>query len=234
MTYFALIPAAGQGSRIGGTLPKQYLPLVGHAMLWHTIKNLYRHPAIQTVFIVLSPEDESYTQQDWSSFEQKLAPLYCGGATRHQSVLNGLIAASDMMNPDDWVLVHDAARPCLQQNDLNNLMQQCDQDPIGGLLATPVADTLKRTDTHSRIIKTEPRHELWQAQTPQMFRVGMLIEALRLSLKEGVTDEAQAIEKLGYQPKLVLSSRLNLKITYPEDLEMAAFILSAHDNEQTK
>ena len=152
---FGLIPAAGAGQRLGATIPKQYLPLAGHCMLWHSVQALLCEPSIDSVFVVLSPEDGWFRQQDWSAFGERLAPLYCGGATRRDSVHNGLMAASSVIDEDDWVLVHDAARPCLTQTDLLRLIAQvCAQagaqasdDASGGILALPVADTLKSAST---------------------------------------------------------------------------------------
>lgn len=225
-SYFALIPAAGSGSRMSAEVPKQYKLLAGQPMLWHTVKLFHDNPAIQTIFVVLSADDTEFVRQKWNEFGDRLAPLYCGGNTRRESVLNGLIAASNVINPDDWVLVHDAARPCLRHLELELLIKECKQEKIGGILAVPVADTVKRADGELRIAHTEPRAHLWQAQTPQMFRMGMLVEALRAQNAQNITDEAQAIELLGLKPKLILGSRSNIKVTYPEDLEIAEWILT--------
>jgi 2-C-methyl-D-erythritol 4-phosphate cytidylyltransferase len=154
-------------------------------------------------------------------------PLYCGGGTRRDSVLNGLVAISPAVNPDDWVLVHDAARPCLPDEMLDKLLTEVADVPVGGLLAVPVADTLKRAAAGSasgvRSEVTVPRAGLWQAQTPQMFRHGMLVDALRAAGSD-MTDEASAIEQLGLQPRLVESDSRNLKVTYPQDMELASLI----------
>ena len=220
--YFALVPAAGSGSRMGGKLPKQYLPLAGQPMIYHALATLCTCADISTVFVVLSPDDTQFHQYDWSDFGDKLQPLYCGGATRAESVVNGLMAAE--LEPDDWVLVHDAARPCLSQTQLARLIAELRDDKVGGILAVPVADTLKRANAAQRIAHTENREGLWQAQTPQMFRTGLLLQALATAPK--VTDEASAVEALGVYPKLVESETTNFKVTYPQDIKLAELLLT--------
>jgi 2-C-methyl-D-erythritol 4-phosphate cytidylyltransferase len=224
--YFALVPAAGSGSRLGSSTPKQYLPLAGRSVLHHTLSRLAAHPGIEQVFVVLAPGDTEFRNAQWDGFEHRITPLYCGGDTRAASVYNGLIAARDAVGGDDWVLVHDAARPCLGADALERLIREVGDDEAGGLLAVPVADTLKRADGDTRVEATERREGLWQAQTPQMFRYGFLVEALRRSGAATVTDEASAIERLGLKPRLVMGDVRNLKITYPQDLELAELILS--------
>jgi len=219
--YFALVPAAGSGSRMGGELPKQYLPLAGQPMIYHALATFCACAEICTVFVVLSPDDTQFHQYDWSDFGDKLQPLYCGGATRAESVMNGLMAAE--LEPDEWVLVHDAARPCLTQAQLAHLIAESCEDPVGGILAVPVADTLKRADAAQRVAHTENREGLWQAQTPQMFRTGLLLQALLAAPK--VTDEASAVEALGLHPKLVASETTNFKVTYPQDIKLAELLL---------
>jgi 2-C-methyl-D-erythritol 4-phosphate cytidylyltransferase len=223
--FFGLIPAAGAGERMGQARPKQYLELLGRPMLYHSVKALLADPRIATVFVVLAPEDHEFKRHSWGEFGERVAPLYCGGATRHDSVLNGLIAASSAVDPEDWVLVHDAARPCLGGQELQRLLDALAADEVGGILAVPVADTLKRADPAGRIRATEPRGDLWQAQTPQMFRHGLLLQAL--SRSGIVTDEAGAIEALGLKPKLVRGSTMNMKVTYAEDLQLAQAVLAA-------
>lgn len=228
MSYVALIPAAGAGARMMAGTPKQYLPLAGRTLLYHAIRCVARSP-VATVFVVLAPDDTLFAAQDWSEFEGRLAPLYCGGATRRESVQNGLVAAMAAVDPDDWVLVHDAARPCLPHADLARLIAEVKDDPVGGLLAVPVAETVKRVDKSvagaPRVAGTEDRELLWLAQTPQMFRAGLLGDALR-SAVGSVTDEASAVERLGLQPRLVAGSRRNLKVTYLDDLAIAESLLS--------
>lgn len=221
--YFAIVPAAGSGSRFGAEKPKQYLSLLGRPLIFHTLAALVACPEIERVWVVLSPDDPYWLQYDWSELGAKLETVRCGGETRAESVTNGLRAAAMVAADDDWVLVHDAARPCLSGEMLATLFVDLADDPVGGILAVPVADTLKRADAEQRVAATEPRDGLWQAQTPQMFRYGRLLEALKNCA--AVTDEAGAIEALGLQPKLVRGDTTNLKVTYPADLALAAMIL---------
>jgi 2-C-methyl-D-erythritol 4-phosphate cytidylyltransferase len=221
--YFGLIPAAGSGSRFGAATPKQYSPLAGKTMLHHAVASLLAEPRIEIVFVVLAPDDTVFRELDWSEFGERIAPLYCGGASRRDSVLNGLIAAAAAVEPNDWTLVHDAARPCLGRAELARLIEAGSRDEVGAILAVPVADTLKRADEDRRILATEPRDALWQAQTPQMFRHGLLLRALRGAPL--VTDEAAALEGLGYKPLLIEGSARNIKITFPSDVGIAEHIL---------
>ena len=227
MTLYALIPAAGAGTRLRGEISKQYLPLVGKPMLWHAVKSVCV-PQVESVFVVLAPGDAEFARHDWRAFEGRLEPLYCGGATRRDSVYNGLVAAMAAVDADDWLLVHDAARPCLPKTDLENLIRETGEDRVGGILALPVAETVKRAARDEagtqRISGTEDRSELWLAQTPQMFRFGLLMEALKKA-KDTVTDEAAAVEQMGLRPRLVTGSRDNLKVTFAEDLTIAEAIL---------
>ena len=228
---YALIPAAGSGSRMGAELPKQYLPLLGKPMIHHTLSIFCVHPAISRVFVILSPDDTGWQQYDFSALGDKVEVLHCGGATRAETVLNGLNAIADQTRADDWILVHDAARPCLTQSMLDSLLAELADDETGGLLAVPVADTLKREGKNGRVDHTEPRAGLWRAQTPQMFRYGLLRAALRASGTDAPTDEAQAVEFLGHAPRLVMGDGHNLKVTYPEDLVIAELLLK-NGNEQ--
>jgi 2-C-methyl-D-erythritol 4-phosphate cytidylyltransferase len=222
-SHFALLPAAGVGARMGAAHPKQYLDIHGRPMIWHAIRAFDRHPAIARVYVVISPEDAWWGGYDWSAFA-RLSVLRQGGATRAQSVLNGLHAMAAEVAPDDWILVHDAARPCLSQALLDKLFAHLDGDAVGGILAAPVADTLKREGEGGRISATVPREGLWGAQTPQMFPHALLTRAL-LHAGTQVTDEASAVEALGLAPRLVESDLSNLKVTYPQDLELAALLL---------
>lgn len=224
---FGLIPAAGSGARFGGELPKQYAQIHCRPLLWFAVGALLADARIESVFVVLAPGDAEFRRHDWSEFGDRVAPLYCGGATRADSVRNGLIAASDAIDLDDWVLVHDAARPCLRRADLARLIDTLSDDAVGGILAAPLADTLKRADAERRVSSTEPREGLWRAQTPQMFRLGTLLRALDAA--RDVTDEAAAIEALGLRPKLVPGSAANLKVTFPEDVAAAAALLACGD-----
>jgi 2-C-methyl-D-erythritol 4-phosphate cytidylyltransferase len=213
---------------MGAGLPKQYLPLTHRTVLHHALQPLVEAPFVSRVWVVLAATDELFHQYDWRAFGTRLVPLRCGGATRAASVLNGLNALKDDVEADDWVLVHDAARPCLGQVALDRLRTEVGNDAVGGLLALPVADTLKRADAAGRVVQTESRADLWAAQTPQMFRYRLLVEALALAgTAAGVTDEASAIERAGRHPKLVMGDGRNLKVTYPQDLALAELILRA-------
>lgn len=226
--FYALIPAAGSGSRMGGAVEKQYLDLNAVPMIAYAMMVLAREPRIERIFVVLSPTDRRWNNYAWQGWEERIEVLRCGGRTRAETVLNGLDAIAKVCAPDDWVLVHDAARPCLSDDMLAKLIDEVADDPVGGLLAVPVADTLKRASNDTtagvRAEATVPRAGLWQAQTPQMFRHGKLTEALRAAGSD-MTDEASAIEQLGLQPRLVESDSRNLKVTWPQDLELASLIL---------
>ena len=222
MATFALIPAAGSGTRLAAELPKQYVALAGHPMLWHAVRAVCV-PPVEKVFLVLAPHDTHFSSQDWTAFGGRLVPLYCGGPSRHESVYNGLVATRGAWEADDWILVHDAARPCLPAQCLERLLAEGAADEVGAILAVPVPDTVKRA-AHNRIVSTEDRSQLWLAQTPQMFRAGLLLRALA-GARGGVTDEASAVERMGLKPKVVAGSRENMKVTWPEDLAMAEALL---------
>ncbi len=208
---------------MGADCPKQYLSVHGRPLLWHALRAFERHPAIARVHVVLSADDAWWARFAWDEFG-KLTVLRCGGATRAESVRNGLAALGPSVSEQDWILVHDAARPCLTQILLSRLLDQLADDPVGGLLAVPVADTLKRAGTDGRVAATVDRAGLWAAQTPQMFRYGLLFEALR-RVGDDVTDEAGAVEAMGLKPRLIEGERRNLKVTFPADLELAARLL---------
>ena len=220
--HYALVPAAGGGSRMGADQPKQYLPLAGRPLIHHALVTLCAVPAIERVVVVLAPDDAHWARLAFES--PKLSVLRCGGETRADSVANGLRALRGELSSEDWVLVHDAARPCLTVDHVEKLIREIGNDEAGGILAVPVADTLKRAGPEARIAATVPREGLWQAQTPQMFRHGLLLKALEST--RGVTDEASAVEALGLKPKLVAADPGNLKVTYPFDLQLAGWILS--------
>lgn len=224
--YFGLVPAAGSGARMGQALPKQYLSIGARPLLWYALRRLCAHRALRCTFVVLHPEDQLFVRHDWSEFGDALVPLFCGGATRAESVTRALERMRAQLQADDWVLVHDAARPCLTTDLIDRLMTELAQDEAGGLLAIPVADTLKRNDGAGRVLRTEPRDQVWQAQTPQMFRFAPLLSALRAADPGSASDEASAMERLGHRPRLVMGSAANLKVTYPEDLALAELILA--------
>lgn len=189
-------------------------------MLWHALRAVCV-PPIEKVFVVLSPADERFASEDWSAFGERLEPLYCGGRSRRESVYNGLVAARNEWDAEDWMLVHDAARPCLPARDLAALLAE--DDEMGAILAVPVPDTVKR-GAEGRIVATEERAQLWLAQTPQKFRAGLLLQALQRA-GGAVTDEASAVEQMGLRPRLVAGSRDNIKVTFPEDLRLAESLL---------
>jgi 2-C-methyl-D-erythritol 4-phosphate cytidylyltransferase len=228
--FHVLIPAAGYGSRMLSDLPKQYMLLNGKPLIAYCLNTFTQNSRIDSINVVLSKEDG-----DWADCaitpSTKLHIHYCGGDTRATTVLNGLNALNNVAD-DDWVLVHDAARPGLTDALLNRLLDSLQDDAVGGLLAIPLADTLKRADKTDRVTRTEPRVDLWQAQTPQMFRYGLLKKALTQA-GGAPTDEAQAVEALGLQPKLVTGELRNLKVTYPQDLTLAAAILKADQEKGT-
>jgi 2-C-methyl-D-erythritol 4-phosphate cytidylyltransferase len=221
--HFALIPAAGVGSRLGAATPKQYLELAGKPMLLHAIDAFLRTPQVQEVFVVVAPDDPYIDAAIGKGDDPRLRILRCGGDSRRESVLNGLNAICEQTADVDWVLVHDAARPGLTPDLIQSLMSTLQEDPVGGLLALPVVDTLKRDDGNGRACETVPRSGLWSAQTPQMFRYGLLKSALAHA--DGVTDEAAAVESMGMQPRLVEGAHRNFKVTLPQDIELAEFFL---------
>lgn len=221
----ALIPAAGTGSRMGDGRPKQYLPLLGRPLLAWPIEALASHPRIDAIYVVLAQQDQWFDRFEWPVGGKRLRAERVGAETRAQSVARGLDAIAPEVGAEDWVLVHDAARPCLSTALLDRLISSVIDDAVGGLLATRVADTLKRGDADSRAVATELRDGLWQAQTPQMFRRALLQRALAAVDPRIATDEARAVEQLGMKPLLVESSAENIKVTVPEDLKLAEAIL---------
>ncbi len=211
---------------MGSEIPKQYLSLLGQPMIAHTLRVFVDAPEIDRAYVVLSPGDEWWRGYDWSGFSPKLTPLFVGGRTRAESVGNGLQVLAAELAADDWVLVHDAARPCLTHALLLRMLETLQDDAVGGLLAVPVADTLKLGDASNKVVRTQSRDFLWQAQTPQMFRFALLHRALTAA-GGAPTDEAQAVEAQGLAPRLVPSDNRNFKVTYPDDLELAALVLAA-------
>lgn len=221
MIAWAVIPAAGSGRRMGGNRPKQYLPLAGKTVIEHVLDRFLAHPAIRGIVVALAEGDP---------WHQRIArdgavPVITvtGGAERHLSVLNALHRLHGVAKPEDWVLVHDAARPCLRAADIDRLIDELRDHPVGGLLGLPVADTLKRVDHAQDVIATLSRENLWHASTPQMFRLGELTAAIERAVREQVvvTDEAAAIERTARMPRMVIGSPDNIKITRPADLALA-------------
>lgn len=225
--YFALIPAAGVGARMGATSPKQYLPIAGKPMLLQVLETFVASPLIAHCFVVVGADD-GYIDELLASAPQlhgrvTVTVLRIGGATRHMSVLNGLQAMREQVQDHDRVLVHDAARPGLTIELIARLIDAVGEDEVGGLLAMPVVDTLKRATTDQRVQETVSRSSLWAAQTPQLFPYALLRRALVQAAE--VTDEASAIEAMGLSPKLVVGSARNFKITLPQDVALAELLL---------
>lgn len=227
--YWAVVPAAGAGSRMGATMPKQYLPLRGQAVLAHTLARLLRHPQIDGVVVVLAADDTRFAKLELSRDQRVVTAV--GGAERCHSVANGLHALAAAADAGDWVLVHDAARPCLRAADIDRLIDQLRDHPVGGLLGLPVADTMKRTDADGNIVATVSRDGLWRALTPQMFRLGLLRGALEAALARDllVTDEAQAMEIAGHAPRMIEGHADNIKITRAQDLALAELYLQQQE-----
>lgn len=224
---FALIAAAGTSVRFGGGLPKQYAPIAGLPLLAHTIAALNRSIVLEAIFVVLPPGDKYYAERIGPI--AGVVPVYEGGATRGESVRNGLAAIGKRAAAEDWVLVHDAVRPCIDVTTLNRLLHELEDEPVGGLLAVPLCDPLKRAEVGAgvRAASTEACSGLWCAQTPQMFRYAILNHALRRADVPQLLDEAQAVEALGVKPRLVHGSSANIKVTYPEDIALAEAILAS-------
>jgi 2-C-methyl-D-erythritol 4-phosphate cytidylyltransferase len=222
---WAVVPAAGIGRRFGGDTPKQYLNVGGRPLIEHTLRALLAHPGIDAAMVAIAPGDPYWA--GWREIEGK--PIYTcmGGGERADSVLAALQALPLTVSEDQWVLVHDAARPCLPAMDLTRLIALGQADPVGALLAAPGRDTIKSVDSASRIVRTEPRERLWRALTPQMFRRGGLTRALRAAIKAGaaVTDEASAMERLGLKALVVEGSDQNIKVTTPADLALVESLL---------
>ena len=225
MAFFhVIIPAAGVGNRMANVLPKQYISLAGKPMISHCIQTFFNHPRIAGIHVALNPDDDFWRSLTLEP-ESRLHLHYTGGATRAQTVLNTLNTIEPILQADDWILVHDAARPGLTHDLLNHLMSTLEHDAVGGLLALPVADTLKQSLDNQQVGKTIARANLWQAQTPQMFRFAALKSALS-QFGASVTDESEAIEALGLKPTLVQGELRNLKVTYPQDLQLLKALLN--------
>lgn len=227
MSYWLIVPAAGKGKRFGGQLPKQYLCLGQKTVMQTTLDRLSILAEIKQIIVPIHPEDDIAQTLSYQ-YPEKIR-FVTGGAERADSVLAGLAVIKTQANDDDWVLVHDVARPCVRLSDIQKMFIELAQDEVGGILAAPVRDTIKQAanDGQNHIIATVPRQQLWQAFTPQMFRFGIIYQALSQAFaqQKNVTDEASAVELLGLKPRLINGALDNLKITYPEDLLLAEFIL---------
>ena len=231
--YFALIPCAGSGSRAGTVSPKQYQLLAGFAMVWHTLLAFRQVAAVAGIWVVTAPEDIGFAQACPDHKQLGVVQLAVGGATRALSVRHGLEALlTQTAQLSDWVLVHDAARCLVVPSQINALIDACQNDTVGGLLALPLADTLK-SSADGRVKATIGRGDKWLAQTPQMFRIGALLAALQAA-GDAVTDESSAMEAQGLKPLLVPGSAQNFKVTYPEDFALAQVILQSrmHTNHE--
>lgn len=222
---WAVVPAAGVGRRMGGDIPKQYLDLSGRRIIDHTLSRLLSHPRITAVYVALSEEDAYWELCDYASDPRVIR--VAGGEARYQSVLNALNSLLEQASDDDWVLVHDAARPCLSDADLSRLIETLHEHPVGGLLGVPVSDTLKWVDSANGVDATVSREGLWRAFTPQMFRLGLLISSIQAAILSDatITDEAGAMELSGYTPKIVEGESTNIKITRPGDMQLARLYL---------
>lgn len=230
---WAIIPAAGAGLRMQAAAPKQYLPLLGRPVIFHTLERLCGYARLRGVLVGIAAGDPHWCALGPVVLEKFLG-TYEGGSVRAQTVLNGLVALSAHARDEDWVMVHDAVRPCVRHTDLDTLVDAAVASPDGVLLAVPVADTVKRADQQNRVLETVPRAALWRALTPQMFRLGKLREALTMVLanNEDITDESAAMERAGAHPRLVEGSPDNIKITLPTDLALAELFLKQQSSEQ--
>jgi 2-C-methyl-D-erythritol 4-phosphate cytidylyltransferase len=224
--YWVVIPAAGVGKRMAVDKPKQYISVNGKTIIEHTIDCFINREEIETVVVAISRADEYWPTLKISKHKKIItAP---GGDERYQSVFNGLQALKDKAKDDDWLLVHDAARPCLSQSAIDRLMINLRSHDVGGILAMPCRDTMKRANEAGEIIDTVERESLWHAQTPQMFRYEKLFSAIEKILNEDivVTDEAMAMEMAGYKPLLVQGHQENIKITHKDDLQYLEHFLN--------
>jgi len=222
---WAVVPAAGRGSRFGGEVPKQYLDVGGEPLLAYTLRALLAHTSVEGAMVVLAADDAFWP--GWQTLSGKPVRTCAGGESRADSVLAGLLALPETVQPDDFVLVHDAARPNVRLPDLDNLLERGCSHPVGAILAAPVRDTLKRAGSDGEIDRTESRETLWRALTPQLFRRLPLTRALQAAFEDGVsvTDESMAMELQGLRPLLVEGRDDNIKVTTPADLLMISQVL---------
>ena len=237
MTIWAILPAAGIGRRMGSTIPKQYLTIDGVPLILHSLRRLSAVSEIQKIIVVIHPEDNRWAKLQESiveEFENRIITVM-GGDERYQSVLNGLTAVTELAASDDWVLVHDAVRPCIRTSDIENLISKVSLHPVGGLLGSAVDNTLKKVGADLSVIETVDRESYWNALTPQMFRFAALKESIEAVVASGeqVTDEAAAMEVAGFKPIMIAGHKYNIKITVESDLVWASQILKnqASDNE---
>jgi 2-C-methyl-D-erythritol 4-phosphate cytidylyltransferase len=233
-SIWAVVPAAGTGSRMQAAIPKQYLPLSGRPILLRTLERLCTFPGLSGLVVGIARDDSH-----WPGIENDCRQLprflghYTGGVMRADTVLNGLRALPDGAREEDWVLVHDAVRPCVRHADIDKLVAVARSHRDGGLLALPMAETVKRADHEGAVLETVPRNNLWRALTPQLFRMGRLRQALERASAQSleVTDEASAIERMGDRPRVVTGHPDNIKVTLPADLELAELYLARQKQE---
>jgi len=228
---WAIVPAAGVGKRVGGKIPKQYLKLHDKALIVWTLGRLLELQDLQEIMVMISAEDSYWP--DLNIQNDRRIQTAEGGSERCYSVLNGLIALEDKAVDDDWILVHDAARPCVRITDIHHLIETATSQNHGAILAVPVRDTMKKSNNNNEIEGTVDRESLWHALTPQLFKYGELRRALESALTDGfqVTDEASAMEHAGHRPLLVEGASDNIKVTLPEDLALAGFFIKNQENE---
>jgi 2-C-methyl-D-erythritol 4-phosphate cytidylyltransferase len=225
LRFWAVLPAAGAGRRVGGTIPKQYLDLGGRPLIEYALELFLEHPRIEGVVVALDPEDPHWRRTAFAGHGR--VTRVRGGRERCHSVLNALEALAGAADESDWVLVHDAARPCLRREDLDRLLSVLAEHPVGGLLGVSVRDTMKQVVGASEVTRTVPREDLWHAFTPQMFRLGLLRRALRqaVAADQLVTDDASVMELMGLAPLMVEGHSDNIKVTRQDDFALARFYL---------
>jgi 2-C-methyl-D-erythritol 4-phosphate cytidylyltransferase len=231
LRYWAIVPAAGSGMRMGADIPKQYLPLRGKTVIEHTLSRLLACEEISGVVIAVAANDVHWARLRFSAGKPVLEAV--GGAERYVSVFNALDVLVAHTSPEDWVLVHDAARPCVRRDDLRRLIARASAHQTGGLLAVPARDTMKRADMRANVLETVERRDLWHALTPQMFRLGELHAVMGGIVERGLhmTDESSAMEFAGHHPLLVEGHPDNIKITHPQDLQLAELLLAYLEQE---
>lgn len=228
--YFSIVPAAGKGHRMGTSTPKQYLSLHDAPVIQHTLNALLSYPQFEKIVVVISADDEYWSRLNLNTHPKIMATV--GGCERYHSVLNGLSALEGLADPNDWILVHDAARPCLRTSDIQKLIHKVADHPVGGLLGVPMIDTVKSVAKDGEVLKTVDRRELWHAYSPQLFRFKVLRDAIQKAItnQDLITDESSAIELTGVKSLMIEGRRDNIKITTPEDLVLAASFLRNNHN----
>jgi 2-C-methyl-D-erythritol 4-phosphate cytidylyltransferase len=230
LSNWAIIPAAGCGKRMQSKLPKQYLQLAGKTILEHTLSIFDKHALVDGIVVSISQGDPYWLEikENIQRFSDKPILVANGGKERKDSVLYALECLYQHIKQDSWVLVHDAARPCLLESDINKLIQAFSDNEVGGLLGLPISDTLKRSNSSHYVEKTINRENMWRALTPQFFKLLTLIKAIKSAKSQEITDESSAIELLGLKPRLIEGDFNNIKITHPIDLLQAENFLKAH------